>query len=426
MRRWCLALAGTLTAGLVAAARSSAQLSDLSPDLVREPAIEYFTRPPADRVTALNARLRNGTLRFAYDETSGYLKSILDALELPAESQLLVFSKTSLQTRWINPRTPRAIYFNDRVAVGYIAGAPLIEIASVDPRQGVIFYTLEQQPAAQPEIERRDFCLSCHNGRATADVPGLLLRSVAAMATGQTVPRAANYLSDHRSPFAERWAGFYVTGRSGSLTHLGNATLADYTATAVPVTRDTVNVESVADRFDASRYPSPHSDIAALLTFDHQSRMTNLLTRIGWDTRVAIAARHPDREAILGRAATEVVDYMLMVDEAPLNDRVVGSSSFAQVFAAQGPADRRGRSLRQLDLEHHLLRYPCSYMIYSDAFDALPDAARDAVYRRLWQVLSGGDRSPKYERLSAADRRAVVEILRDTKKNLPGYFQRGG
>jgi hypothetical protein len=114
---------------------------------------------------------------------------------------------------------------------------------------------------------------------------------------------------------------------------------------------------------------------------------------------------------------------MLFVDETPLAGKIEGTSGFTQKFSAEGPADARGRSLRQLDLERRLMRYPCSYMIYSQAFEALPAMAKDAVYRRMWEVLSGGDKQKPYDRLSLADRRAIVEILRDTKKDLPAYFQ---
>jgi len=163
---------------------------------------------------------------------------------------------------------------------------------------------------------------------------------------------------------------------------------------------------------------------AARLTFDDTGGyLPYLLTRIGWDTRVALQAGRPDAAAMIGRAAADVVDYLLLVDETPLPDRVTGTSGFAEKFSAEGPADRQGRSLRQLDLSTRLLRYPCSYMIYADAFDALPSEARDAIYRRLWDVLSRRETGAKYARLSAADRRAIVEILRDTKKNLPDYFQ---
>jgi hypothetical protein len=102
---------------------------------------------------------------------------------------------------------------------------------------------------------------------------------------------------------------------------------------------------------------------------------------------------------------------------------MTSSSVFAAKFAAEGLRDRKGRSLRDLDLQHRLLRYPCSYMIYSEAFDALPDEARAAIYERMWQVLSGALAEKKYARMSRADRRAIVEILRDTREGLPDYFQ---
>ena len=106
---------------------------------------------------------------------------------------------------------------------------------------------------------------------------------------------------------------------------------------------------------------------------------------------------------------------MLFADEPPLPAPVKGTSGFAERFSAEGPKDAKGRSLRQLDLQTRLLRYPCSYMIYSDAFGALPAPMRAAVYARLADVLSGNDRDPRYARLSAADRRAVLDILRATK-----------
>jgi hypothetical protein len=47
---------------------------------------------------------------------------------------------------------------------------------------------------------------------------------------------------------------------------------------------------------------------------------------------------------------------------------------------------------------------------------------RDAVYRRLWMILSGQVHDERYNRLTPTDRQAVLEILRDTKPGLPGYF----
>jgi hypothetical protein len=197
--------------------------------------------------------------------------------------------------------------------------------------------------------------------------------------------------------------------------------MADRTAQELRIDGSNQNVPTLTDRFDTTRYLSPFSDIVALLVFDHQTRMTNLLTRLGWEARVSEHDRRPDAAAALDRAAVEVVDYLLFVDEAPL-DGVRGTSGFAERFSARGPRDSKGRSLRDLDLERRLLRYPCSYMIYSEAFDGLAPAAKDAVYRRMWRVLSGAETAAKYAKLSASDRRAVVEILRETKSDLPSSF----
>src|SRR5262249_33891008 len=207
---------------------------------------------------------------------------------------------------------------------------------------------------------------------------------------------------------------------NAAVGHLGNALTTRDDPGAGNARSQTV--ESLGGRFETDAYPSPHSDIAALMVFDHQMRMTNLIARVGWETRVLEARK--DAPASKVRAmARELVDYMLFVDEAPLPARVEGTSKFAERFAAQGPRDRKGRSLRELALDGRLMRYPCSYMIYSPAFDALPSAARDSVYRQLWEILSGADRDARYARLSAADRRDVIDILRDTKIDLPDYFR---
>ena len=170
-------------------------------------------------------------------------------------------------------------------------------------------------------------------------------------------------------------------------------------------------------------YLTPYSDIAALLVFDHQMYMTNLLTRFGWEARVALHDKRGDVTARMRDGAKELVDYMLFIDEVQLPGKIQSTSGFAAKFSALGPLDSRGRSLRQLDLKTRLMRYPCSYMIYTEAFDNLPWEARSEIYKRLWQVLSGAEKGPKYSRLSLADRQAIAEILRQTKKGLPEYFR---
>ena len=246
-------------------------------------------------------------------------------------------------------------------------------------------------------------------------MPGLVARSSAIAPDGLPLGQFGSFDPDDRTPFRQRWGGWYVTGTHGAMRHMGNAISRDRESRDAAVSDETLNRTSLDGRFDPHGYPSALSDIAALMVFQHQVRMTNLITRIGWEARIAASEHRLDLVAgSLHDGVNELVDYLLFVDEQPLTDRITGTSGFAEIFEKQGPADSKGRSLRQLDLEHRLLRYPCSYMIYSPAFQGLPADVREAIYRRMSEILSGRETAPKYARFSESDRRAVVEILRDT------------
>jgi hypothetical protein len=403
-----------------------------SPDIDSAP-IEYGTRPVTDVVSRLNLQIQQGKIRLKFDDQQGYLRSMLEALDVPIQSQLVVFSKTSFQMYHISPSNPRSLYFNDSVAVGWVRGGPIVELAAEDPKQGVIFYTLDQKPAQQPQFVRHDdTCLACHESTAAVGVPGMLVRSVFPAPSGMPLEELGGYVTDDRSPFAQRWGGWYVTGITGSMRHMGNAIVTDPAKPESYLGNQTLNLESLKGKFDTDAYLSPYSDIVALMVFEHEMHVMNLFTRAGWEVRYS---EYEDRttdspvdrlgttEAVLRDAANAVADAMLFVDEKRLPGEIRGTSGFEEVFSAQGPHDSEGRSLRQFDLQKRLMRYPCSYMIYSPAFDALPEDLKAAIYARLWVILSGRERGAKYTKLSLADRQAVVEILRDTKKDLPDYFQ---
>jgi hypothetical protein len=407
------------------------------------PAIGYYTRPAHDPIAELDRRVADGTAPMAFDDSTGYLRPVLDALHVPADSQMLVMSKTGVQALYTSPGNPRAIFFNDAVTVGYIRGAPLLELTVHDPEQGILFYTVEQKAQARPVFERRPACLTCHQNYSTLHVPGLLMRSVFMAPDGLPLGQFGSYDADDRTPFRRRWGGWYVTGVDGSIAHLGNAVVTDKEKHEAIVSDDTLHKISREALFDGRGYVSTHSDIAALMVFAHQAHMANLITRLGWETRMAAydsekTGEHAETgekhfsaispisavfSAPLRDTVAELVDYLLFVDEQPLTAPIRGSSGFAETFAAPGPEDRRGRSLRQLDLDRRLMRYPCSYMVYSEAFRALPADAKQAVYVRMWDILSGRDANPKYARLSQTDRRSVVDILRETLHDLPTDFR---
>jgi hypothetical protein len=396
-----------------------------------DPAISYSSAPLNNVVDDLNRQLEDGSARLTFEGRSGYLQSAIDALKLPIDSQLLLFSKGSLQGRLVNPSSPRAMFFNDRVVLAWVRDADILEAAAHDETAGVVFYSLEQRPAERPTFKREFRCLGCHLTGETLGVPGLLMFSTTTGLPERGVPPDPGdrplkiVTTDHRSPIAERWGGWFVTGNNGAARHLGNR---------VPALEGHPDgsVASVAGLFDPDGFRGMSSDIAALLTFSHQTHMTNLLTRASWEARAADPALHPGVpaapgqiqlvEALMSGIADEVVDYMLFVDEAPLPGPIAGRSGFAERMSAAGPRDRRGRSLYELDLQRRLMKYPCSYLIYSPAFDALPPLAKAPIYRRMWRVLSGEAREPRYRSLSLADRQAVVEILKDTKPDLPAYF----
>lgn len=385
-------------------------------------AIQYSTRATRDPVARLNQRIQSGDVQLAFEAPGGYLKSVLKALGVSVSSQTLVYSANSLQREHISKAAPRAIYFNDTVWVGWEKGADSFEVAAADPAQGVIFYTLAQKPQSRPQFLRGTECLECHLTSETSGVPGLFAMSVLPLSDNQN-EYAQGWAMDHRTPIDDRWGGWYVTGAQVPAVHLGNVAVSHVPRSYVraPIAP---KLPDVAAAFDRSAYLAPHSDVVALLVLNHQTRMTNLLTRLGWEARIAA---HDAPAAPLPPAITEfvrdVVDYALFVDEAPLPSAVRGSSGFEKEFAAAGPRDSRGRSLRDLDLTTRLLRYRCSYMLYTEAFDSLPAPAKSAVYARMWDVLSGKDPDKIYATLSPAERQAIVEILRDTKKDLPAYYR---
>jgi hypothetical protein len=417
----------TVVALALALVATTATFADLSEDFVPlrdDPAIEYATRPAHDLISILNEEIAAGRAHLKFDDDQGYLRSVLETLKIPIESQMAVFSKTSVQARLINSQNPRTLFFNDSVVVGWVRGG-FIEVASESPQQGIIFYSLPQESQAKPRFERKNDCLTCHDSYDALSVPGMLVRSNFIGPNAMTLRSLGSYNTDHRSPLEQRWGGWYVTGNSGSIRHMGNAIVTDNDNPESMVTPETLNLDSLKTKFDTNAFLSPYSDIVALMVFEHQMHLMNLFTRMGWQARYAL---HPVGQSArvgqnyLRNTTNDLVDYMLFVDEAPLANAIHGTSGFAEKFSAEGPHDSHGRSLRQLDLERRLMRYPCSYMIYSEAFDALPTEARQAVYDRMWQILAGKDKRPKYARLSLADRRAVVEILRETKKGLPNYF----
>jgi hypothetical protein len=355
------------------------------------PAIRYRSDPSADPVAQLAAELDRGESSLEFDVRLSFLPSLLERLSVTSDSQTLVFSKTSVQEARISPRTPRAIYFGEDVAVAFIPGSETLELAAVDPAKGPIFYSLDARNTGKPRIVRAEGCLHCHQGPATLGVPGMYVGSVATRPSGRADFRLGSIVTDHRTPFPDRWGGWYVDGTT-SETHRGNSVSTD------PEFTSSIS----ALRFDAKSYPAATSDIVALMTLEHQTQMTNLLTRLSWEARL------DSKGPALAARLEEVVRYMLFLDERPLSAPIRGASAFSETFPRRGPRDRKGRSLRDFDLEKRLFRYPLSYMVYGRQIQALPEPIRDRLFQRLHETLESDLVAPE-------DRRAILEILADTR-----------
>ncbi len=424
---------GLLLAGLVALTGGGV----LGQEIERAP-INYSEATPKNAVEELKAKLAAGTAKLEYEPEHGYLRSLLKAFDIPESSQVLVFSKTSLQRERISPKTPRGVYFTDDVMIGFCLRGRVIEISAVDDAIGTAFYTLDQTDEEKPAPQRQtESCLLCHSSSANRGMPGHLVRSLFVDRRGDPILSAGSFRTDHASPLAERWGGWYVTGTSGKQTHLGNTITQ---GTKRPENTDNpegVNVVDLKDRFTISFYPTPHSDIVALMVLEHQTGMLNRLARAALETRMALHYEREMNEA-LGRPADEpsesarsrirgvgddVVQYMLLRDEIKLTDPVKGTSTFTQDFPEVGPRDSKGRSLRDLDLQTRLFRYPCSYLIYSRAFNNLPAEVKDYVYKRLWEILNGRSDGKEEPQLASEDRQAILEILVETKPDLPDYWK---
>lgn len=414
------------------------------PLLVAALASCLFTHPLTgeDRVFSLIKKLQAGeSLPINQTDEQEFLKDLLSRLDVPVASQVLVFSKTSMQKSQINPRHPRALYFSDDLYVAWVQGG-FVEAIAHDPDAGPLFYLIERTPSAPaPRITSSEDCLSCHEGTRTRNVPGVLVRSLFIDPTGQPIHAAGSYLTDHASPLEKRWGGWYVTGQHGDLRHMGN-TLASWLRDEQKVQFDSeagANLDSLEGLIDTAPYLRKGSDIVALMVLEHQVGMINRLTeaeRYFQNSFRVSRSLYPDLEeattlaeltgtplSVATSYAEKIVGYMLFRDEAVLPEGGIdGDPSFQEAFQKNRRPSKASHALKDFHLGTRLFKNRCSYLIYSDAFRALHPALRDAVYHRLWTVLEGEDASGDFDHLGPSERQRIQGILRDTLQDLPKEF----
>ena len=388
-----------------------------------EETINYSKTKAEGPVARLQERIDKGEVKLKRDDTFGYLLSLLKELKVPTSSQMLVFSKTSFQRERISPTTPRALFFNDDVYIGFIPGSPLLEISTADPKLGGVFYTLDQAETDKARFVRTDQCLECHASAKTMGVPGHLVRSFPTDENGVVDLNNGVSLVNHRTPFEERWGGWYVTGTHGKQTHRGNLIGLAAFERQEKEPNYLGNLTDLGRFIPVSNYPKPQSDIVALMVLEHQTHMHNFITRLNYESTMAL--QQYGHINYLKNIVEAFLKYLLFTEEAPLSSPVQGNPEYASAFASRGPRDKQGRSLREFNLQTRLFKYPCSYLIYSDTFDHLPEPMKAHIYQRLWDILTNKDASPAFQKLSADTKRAILEILAETKPGLPDYWKVG-
>lgn len=398
------------------------------------PALHYTRAAANNAIARLQTRLERGEVKLQFRPGRGYLDSLLAALGIDPSSQSLVYSKTSLQVGSIQAATPRAIYFNDDTYVAWVQGSDQMELGAMDADLGQVFYTFQNRAGGAARFQRENSnCLSCHDTYSLSGggVPRFLLMSAYVDVHGEQLTHEGSILVTDQTQMKYRWGGWYVTGQHGAQVHLGNIQVHNVQELVHLEEVRRGNLDTLDGLFDTHPYLTDKSDIVALIVLLHQVTVQEFITRVDFEVRQAFATASgagtgatkggampplPAKTATALEAdMDDLVNAMLFVDAAGYSGKITGNSGFDRWFQARGIRDSHGRSLRDLDLTSRLLKYPLSYLIYSESFDALPAYAKNYVYGRLAAVLSGKDQSKPYAHLSAGDRKAMLEILTATK-----------
>lgn len=400
--------------------------------------IRYSATKPHDRVTQLQAKIASGTLKLE-GSAKAVVRALLHELDVPVASQIVVFSKTSLQRSRISPDHPRALFFSDTCYVGWVPGG-LAELTVIDPQLGPIFYAFSPRRAVSaegPNFERDADCLRCHGGAFVREIPAVFVRSVFTGRDGEPLLRHGSVVVDYRTPFDQRWGGWYVTGRHGTAVHRGNSTAEENGDTLVFDPQAGANVTSLDRYFDTSSYLAPTSDIVALLVYEHQTAVQNALTHAAFAARRMLdyqrglqrAFKEPETDepaydsvkSVFAGATRELVDALLYKDEAPLPVGVAGDPAFTTAFAAGAIRTRSGDSLKDLGLKGQVFRNRCSYLIYSEAMLALPAALKRQIYPALARALAPTNPDPRYAHLDGDERARIRAILLETHPDFARY-----
>lgn len=387
----------------------------------KAPPHSYLDWKPKDRFAELQEKAQKGEVKIDTSSDRAFLSSLLQALNVPVSSQMLVFSASSLQSEIINPRNPRALYFNEDTYIGWVPGG-LVEIIAADPEMGPIFYVFDRlRPGGPvPNVTRSTKCMNCHAGNATRRLPGLIAESLLVSQAGSSLETYRRDVQGHQIPLENRFGGWHLTGEHN---------LTDNKANVMGLTRN--------GRIEKTPVPPgqfsnldlhllPTSDILPHLVHEHQMGFENRLVYAIYTMRQLKAENKglmsSEGKAEIEERAQELARYIVFADEAKFPAKgIVGDPKYAEDFLRDRKMTKAGLSLKDFDMKTRIFKHRCSFMLYTDTWEHAPKEIKDRVYYRMAEALR--DAQPSMPHLAAEERRVIREILKETLRDLPAWWR---
>jgi hypothetical protein len=382
----------------------------------------YLDWKPRDRFAMIKERIQQGEVKIDTSNDKAFLKSMLDALSIPASSQIMVFSASSLQSEIINPGNPRALYFNEDTYIGWVPGG-LIEIIAADPEMGPMFYVYDRlRPGgAVPSVQRSTKCMNCHAGNATRRLPGLIAESLLVSRAGSSLETFRRDVQGHQIPLESRFGGWHLTGQHNISDHRANVM-------GIPnAGKNTIVPVEPGQYSDLSLHLLPTSDILPNLIHEHQIGFENRLVYAIYTLR---QLKH-ENKGLMGAAAKaeieeraeEMARYITFAEEAKFPAKgITGDPAYAEDFLRDRKVTKAGISLKDLDMKTRMFKHRCSYMLYTDTWKEAPKELKDRVYYHMALYLRDQP-DAQHAHIPAAERMAIRSILKETMNDLPSWWR---
>ena len=386
------------------------------------PPHSYLEWKPKDRFAELQEKAQKGEVKLDTTNDKAFLTSLLEALNIPVSSQIMVFSASSLQSEIINPRNPRALYFNEDTYLGWVPGG-LVEIIAADPEMGPMFYVFDRlRPGGPvPNVTRSTKCMNCHAGNATRRLPGLIAESLLVSRAGSSLETFRRDVQGHQIPLEDRFGGWHLTGQHNLSHNHANVM-------GIPNAGKNQIVPVEPGQYsDLSLHLLPTSDILPNLMNEHQMGFENRLVYAIYTVRQLKS----EGKGMLGAAAKaeieeraqELARYIVFADEAKFPAKgMVGDPAYVRDFLRDRKVSKAGLSLKDLDLKTHMFKNRCSYMLYTDTWKAAPKELKERVYYHMALYLREAP-DAQHAHLAPGERVAIRGILKDTMTDLPVWWR---